>query len=197
MGVNPPMPGEMEDPATLDALLVWLGQGQYDGATRYEEIRRRLIYLFTCRGCHTPEDLADETLDRTALAINKPGFQYQGDPVAYLHGVAQNILHEWLRKQRRFIQEPISGDVADKRSWRVEQSDREILSSCLENCLMKLQPEKRQVLLRYYQNDKGAKIRDRKDLAGEVGSNALRIQLFRLRKQVRHCVERCVRQHEM
>jgi len=193
------MPREMEDPAILDALLVWLGQGRYDGAIRYEEMRRRLICLFSCRGCHTPEDLADETIDRTALAITRPDFQFHGDPAAYFHGVAQNVLHEWFRKQRRVSQEPISGDVADWRSRRIDLGDREIIASCLENCLMKLPTEKRQILLRYYQNDSGAKIRDRKDLAGEagMGSNALRIQLFRLRKQVRHCVERCTRQREM
>lgn len=192
------MPREMEDPATLDALLVWLGQGQYDGAIRYEEIRRRLIFLFSCRGCHTPEDLADETIDRTALAIVRPDFQYHGDPAAFFHGVAQNVLHEWVRKQKRMTQNAIVDDVADPRSWH-GQLAREIRSSCLDNCLMKLSPEKRQLLLRYYQNDKAAKIRDRRDLAGEtgMGTNALRIQLFRLRKQLRQCVSRCIKQHEM
>lgn len=193
------MAHEMDNPATLDALLVWLGQGKYDGALKYEEIRRRLIYIFTCRGCHTPEELADETIDRTALAIARPGFQYQGDPTAYFYGVAQNIHHEWLRRELPHLQEPITGDLPDRHPWSLELGTAEILASCLEKCLLKLPAERRQILLRYYRNEKGTKIKNRKDLADQngVGANALRIQLFRLRNQVRNCVRRCVRQSEM
>jgi hypothetical protein len=64
----------MESPEVMQAFLLWLGEDQSSGARRYEEIRRKLILLFRWRGCYTPEELADETIDRTARAVLKPDF---------------------------------------------------------------------------------------------------------------------------
>ena len=87
----------MESPEVMQAFLQWLGPDQSSGARRYEEIRRNLILLFRWRGCYIAEELADETIDRTARAVLKPGFQYQGDQVLYFRGVARNVFLEWLR----------------------------------------------------------------------------------------------------
>src|ERR1700749_235106 len=98
----------MESPDGMQAFLLWLGKDQVAGARKYEEIRRKLIQLFQWRGCYVPEELADETIDRTAKAVLGPDFHYQGDQVLYFRAVARNVFLEWLRKERRFPTDSIS-----------------------------------------------------------------------------------------
>ena len=56
---------------SFDRLLAWLGPGPEEAGRRYEEIRRSLIKIFTCRGCHEPEDMADETINRVVASLWK------------------------------------------------------------------------------------------------------------------------------
>jgi len=177
---------EMETPEVMDDFLLWLGN--------YKEIRKRLILLFRYRGCHVPEELADETIDRTARAVQKPDFQYSGEPAAYLRGVARNVHREWLRKERRLRTEPIpEGRSEPAAPANLENENDELLKTCLERCLSTLPPAKRTLLLRYYQSDKREKIDGRQLIAKElgIGLSVLRVQVFRLRNALRECVEKC------
>lgn len=184
---------------TFAAFLQWLGQNRAAGERKYEEVRQKLILLFRCRGCPFPEELADRTIDRTAQAVLKQGFVYEGDPVAYFRGVAHNVYLEWLREERRFPKEPFLEDHIDHRDAKSPGNDAERMSTCLEHCLKQLPHGKGNLLLRYYRNDKRAKIDERQSLAEEegIGLNALRIQVFRLRNLVRSCVEPCMAKDEM
>lgn len=189
----------MENKEALECLLAWLGPDGVSGARKYEEVRERLIRLFRFRGCQSPEDLADETIDRVARAAMKADFRLEGTPIAYFRGVARNVHLEWLRTQRRFVKEPI-GDVHTQLPWgRATVEDEEIMADYLERCLELLSTEKRTLLLRYYECDKRAKIDTRKALAEQegMGLNALRIQVFRLRNTVRECVERRIHTGEI
>ena len=184
----------MDNPEELNKLLLWLGGNTTLGARKYEEVRAKLILLFRFRGCSTPEELADETIDRTARALLKPGFSFEGNPIVYFRGVAKNVYLESLRQNRRFVQEPIEGIAESYVRPEIDSSETEKLSSCLERCLDKLPSDKRLLLLNYYQGEKGSKINRRQVLAEEGGGgmNALRIQVFRLRKIVRNCVATCI-----
>jgi len=189
----------METPADLDNLLLWLGQDTATGARQYVEMRQKLVALFEFRGCDASEDLADETLDRTARAILKPGFVFEGNPLAYLRGVARNVYRESLRENRPLSQESLP-EIADKVARRpTSESGIESLHACLDRCLAQLPGEKRTLLLRYYQGEQSSKIDGRFRLAQQerVGLNTLRIQLCRLRKVVRQCVEKCTKAQEM
>jgi DNA-directed RNA polymerase specialized sigma24 family protein len=189
----------MESREDLNRLLLWLGEDTTVGARKYEEVRGKLIFLFRSRGCSAPEELADETIDRTARAISRPGFSFEGRPIAYFRGVARNVHLESLRQNRRFIQEPIEWVAEQKVLPEDEDSNTEECSECLEKCLGKLPDEKRMLLLNYYEGERRSKIAGRQHLAdvSGTGMNALRIQVHRLRKIVRSCVERCVRAYEM
>lgn len=189
----------MESPEALDSFLLWLGRNKASGAQKYEEVRQKLILLFRFRGCSDAEGLADETIDRTARALLKREFTYEGDPMAYFRGVARNVYFESQRRQRVFSQEPISEAHPELAAPEIQPLDAEIRSLCLERCLSALKPAQRVLLLRYYRNDKKAKIDDRQSLAEKegIGLNALRIQVFRLRNTVRHCVEKCLSRDEM
>jgi len=189
----------MESPADLNNLLLWLGQDTATGARQYVEMRQKLVAFFEFRGCQAPEDLADETLDRTARAIIKPGFAFVGTPIAYLRGVARNVYLESRRKPRIISQETLP-ELTDAVPQRPSNdSGIEPLYACLDQCLAQLPSDKRLLLLRYYQGEKSAKVDRRSNMAQQegIGLNTLRIQLFRLRKVVRQCVENCTKAKEM
>src|SRR5689334_8976445 len=59
------------DQTKFEKLLVWLNADRDKAGQKYESIRQRLIYIFRQRGCSTPEDLADETIDRVIQKIEK------------------------------------------------------------------------------------------------------------------------------
>ncbi len=189
----------MESPEVMQALLLWLGEDETSGARKYEEIRRKLILLFRYRGCHIPEELADDTIDRTARAMLNPDFHYQGDPTAYFRGVARNVYLEWLRKERRLPTDPISEAKLELPAPVDSSGTDDLLQGCLERCLNAIPPAKKKLLIRYYRSDKRAKIDGRQLLAEElgIGLNALRIQVFRLRNAMRECVEKCTAKGEI
>jgi DNA-directed RNA polymerase specialized sigma24 family protein len=183
----------MESPEVMQSLLLWLGADESSGAKKYEEIRRKLIILFRYRGCHIPEELADETLDRTARALLKPDFNHHIEPIAYCRGVARNVLLEWLRKERSHHTESISETNFELPAPTGGSAKQEGIHDCLDRCLNALAPPKKSLLIRYYVSEKRGKIDGRLLLAQElgIGLNALRIQVFRLRNSMRNCVEKC------
>jgi DNA-directed RNA polymerase specialized sigma24 family protein len=185
----------MESPEAFEAFLLWLGQDHASGAQEYEEVRNKLILLFKCRGCPIPDELADITIDRTAMVVQRPDFAYAGDPKAFFRGVARNVYLEWCRKQRKFATQPIEDADLKLRAPETQDGDAEDLSFRLERCLDELPAAKRSLLLSYYQSNKRAKIDARQLLAERegIGLNALRIQIFRLRNTVRQCMERHLR----
>ena len=68
---------------SFDSLLAWLDADRERAGRRYEEIRRRLIKILACRGCHDPEDLADEAINRVAGKVGEVAKDYSGDPALY------------------------------------------------------------------------------------------------------------------
>jgi RNA polymerase sigma factor (sigma-70 family) len=189
----------METKEDLNRLLLWLGEDTVVGARKYEEIRRKLVVLFRMRGCSASEELTDETIDRTARALLKPEFSFEGSPIAYFRGVARNVYLEWLRRERRMIQEPIEDSNEPAVQPGTDDPQLEKRFACLDRCLERLPEERRELLLSYYQGEKRSKIHQRQQLAAAEGAgmNALRLQVFRMRRIVRTCVETCIRHHEM
>jgi DNA-directed RNA polymerase specialized sigma24 family protein len=168
----------------FDSLLDWLDPNRDMAGQKYEDIRRRLVKIFGCRGCAEPEDLADETINRvtTKLATIESGFV--GDPGRYFYGVANKVHLEYRRrKPAPETPPPTSYD---------ENIEREF--ECLERCMQKLTVENRKLVIEYYQDERQAKIDHRKGLAEHLGIaiNALRIRAFRIRAALQECVTNCV-----
>ena len=55
----------------FDALLKWLDSDREQAAMKYEDIRKRLIKIFTGRDCVEAEDLADETINRVVSKLDE------------------------------------------------------------------------------------------------------------------------------
>ena len=171
----------------FDQLLSWLNPDREGAGRKYEEIRRRLIKIFTCRGCLTPEDLADDTINRVARKVPEIAPSYVGDPALYFLGVAHNVCLEHFRRKP----EPEPPPQPDE-SERKEQMDE-----CLEHCMQRLTPKSRELILEYYRAE-DSKIDHRKELAQQLGIalNALRIQACRIRANLQQCVFECLKQAE-
>ena len=169
---------------SFDALLNWLDPRREQAGVKYEDIRLRLIKIFTCRGCLEPEDLADETINRVSKKLPDIKDSYEGDPTRYFYGVANKVHLEYVRRKPQPIP-PVVPDNADEIEKEYE---------CLEKCIEKLRPEHRGLVLDYYQEEKRTRIDRRKKLADQLGIalNALRIRAHRIRVSLYQCVQNCV-----
>ena len=181
----------------FDRLLDWLDADRDRAGRKYESIRLRLIKIFTCRGCHQAEELADETINRVVARVVELASGYQGDPALYFYGVSQKVHLEYLRKAHsQPLNLPLATEISQNNQTIDLTSDIEPEYECLERCLEQLPPDNRDLVLRYYQQERKAKIEHRKSLATELGIavNALRIRAHRIRLVLQRCVRDCIEQ---
>ncbi len=186
------------DETAFERLLAWLDPERERAGRRYEDIRLRLIKIFTCRGCRESEDLADETINRVARRLAEIADTYEGDQALYFYGVAQKVYLEHVRKRPA----PAASAAAPPapfnpaRPWRMEEelveSEREY--ECLDRCMNELSEESRDLMIEYYREEGRKKIENRKRLAArlDIGLNALRIRACRIREALYRCVSACV-----
>ena len=83
----------------FDALLKWLDSDREQAAMKYEDIRKRLIKIFTGRDCVEAEDLADETINRVISKLDELGTEFEGDRGRYFFGVANKVYLEYKRRK--------------------------------------------------------------------------------------------------
>ena len=170
----------------FEALLQWLAPDREEAGKRYEDIRRRLIRIFGCRGCTEPDILADEAINRVARKVDQLAATYEGDPALYFYGVANKIHLEELKKVKRQVTE-----------WHEpKEDDCDAEFECLERCMDKLTGNSRELVLKYYDHEKDAKIEQRRHLAEtlNIGLNALRIRAHRIRIVLYRCITGCLDQ---
>lgn len=172
----------------LDGLLAWLDPDRERAGAKYEAIRTRLVKIFTCRGCAEAEDLADETINRVISKLAEVVNGYLGDPALFFYGVAKRVHQEYERKKVKLV-------VALPPPPVVQQDDLEEEYECLEKCMQAIPQSQRELVLQYYQEDKRAKINNRKQLADklDIAVNALRIRAHRIRTALHQCVEACLK----
>jgi DNA-directed RNA polymerase specialized sigma24 family protein len=171
-------------PENFDTFLAWLDSDRDEAGKEYELIRRRLIKIFASRGCRWPEDLADETINRVIFKIGEISKGYCGDPGRYCGGVARHVFQEYAR---RYPPVPAVPET-------VPPATRERELQCLEGCLDGIPENLRTIILRYYEGEKRARIRNRERLARDMSTeiNALRIRVCRIRSVLKQCVSDCL-----
>lgn len=177
----------------FDSLLGWLHPDRARAAEKYEEIRKSLIKVFSWRGYHDAEDLADEVVNRVIPKVKIIAGNYVGDPALYFYGVAKKVLREC---ERRDPPKPLTPDmnVPEAPAPSDEPDGGTRLRECLRRCLRELEPEDRMLILSYYQKSKQEKIDYRKTIAEQlgVGPNALRVRVYRIRASLKACTKRCL-----
>ena len=175
----------------FDRLLDSLGPDRDTAGDRYLEIRRNLVRLFEWRGCSTPDEYADETINRCARKIGE-GEEIR-DVATYCIGIARMVLREMSRDRSRQVR-PLE-EAPEPRATTVEpESDPEGRVECLRGCLGQLSPDTRNLILHYYQGDKGDKIKHRKSLTELLGipASTLRMRALRVRERLQLCAESCM-----
>ena len=170
----------------FDALLASLGPDRDIAADRYLRIRRDLVRLFEWRGCATPDEYADETMNRCARKISQ-GEQIR-DIKTYSIGVARMLIREMSRqrcRQARPLDETPEPASAEPESG----SELEDRIEALRQSLDELSQDDRFLILNYYQGDKGEKIKTRKMLSElfGLGSSTLRMRALRIREKLQSC----------
>jgi DNA-directed RNA polymerase specialized sigma24 family protein len=184
-------PGRYQtDREAFDRFLRILNPDRERAGEQYETIRRKLFKYFQWRECPFPEDYADEVLRRMIGKIAQ-GEDIQ-NPSTYCYGVARLVFlegHKERARERAAVDELSRPESISQR----DPGSAEALT-CLDRCLGNLPPENSQLILRYYEDERGAKIESRQRLAEELAIplNALRIRALRIREKLEHCVQGCV-----
>jgi RNA polymerase sigma factor (sigma-70 family) len=168
---------------TFDRLLTLLGPDSEAAGQRYEAIRGRLIGMFRARRCVFAEDLADATFERVAQKLAYLTDSFTGDSSLYIYGVAKKI---YLEYQRKNSAAPLNTDFFHQPSS--DNEDLENLMLRLDEALSAIPKSDRDLILSYYSGSKRNKIIQRRALAQQfgLGPNALRLRVFRIRKQIRN-----------
>lgn len=171
-------------------LLARLGGDEQSAGEAYESLRRTLVAFFRWRRAATPDECADDTLDRLAAKLA------EGVPVEdvrrFARGIARLVLLEhWRDPATRG--EPLDDTVprAPSPSPAAREEQRH---ACLERCLAELPADGRSLILSYYVSEGRARIDSRKRLAAElrVSERALRNRAQRLRDRLEACLAGCL-----
>jgi DNA-directed RNA polymerase specialized sigma24 family protein len=192
------------NPGAFRQFLNWLDEGVDSGGERYLEMRGRLARYFDRRNCRSPDEMADETLNRVARKLEERGEIVGASPARYCFIVAKFVLLEFGRRiehhQTSLDDDQSAGrvmpDLALPSRTDVVEVAKEKLLDCLERCLGKLPPADRELILEYYRGERRAKIEHRSRLAASSGltMNALSIRACRIRNKLETCVDACAMQ---
>ena len=175
----------------FEKLLQCFSPDREEAGKLFLRMRIKLMRFFEFRGCSSPDELVDEVVNRVARRLS------EGEIIFNLNGyffeVARLVFMESVRDPARtFISldeapHPPMPDLPD------EAEEREARLRCLDHCLERLTTLNRTLILTYYQDERRAKINQRKHLADGLGIplNALRIRAHRIRGFLESCVVDC------
>ena len=190
---------------SFDLLLAQLDRDRESAGEKYQNVRKKLMNFFRWRGCTTPEDYADRTIDRVARRIEEGAEITARDPYLYFHGVAVNVLREhWKKAEKENTgsleqlpswQTP-GEDPHEKREQETEALQNELRLECLNGCVTALPKTHLDLITQYHQGEGGDRIARRTALASNLGIrlNALRIRAYRVRGDLEKCVVNCVQE---
>jgi RNA polymerase sigma factor (sigma-70 family) len=194
--------GWVLDQAAFEGLLARFDSDSERAGEKYELIRCAIVKFFECRGCSSPHDLADETINRVARKIAAGAEVAEHSLSSFFYGVARNVYREQLRKPDNLTSHidsisTLNHPLEDPEESRRRESDRlrsEKRLECLEECIGSLQEADRELILSYY--DGAAKIESRKQMAESLGIslNGLRIRVHRIREKLERRITACLRQ---
>jgi DNA-directed RNA polymerase specialized sigma24 family protein len=176
----------------FDALLSWLDSDRENAGKLYEKIRKGLINFFYFKGCADGESLADETINRVTAKIKTLDLSTDNKPITIFYGFAANIFHEELKKRHREI------PLEDKFFTKDEVYDQKKFD-CLESCLQTIPKADRDLAIHYYLKSKSDKFEHRRIIAEnlQISLASLHAKLFQIRKNLRKCIEECVRKKSL
>ena len=193
-----PETSEHHDRTDLNRLLMRLDSEPANAWEKYRGLRCRLVKFFEWNQCASPEELADEVLDRVS---RKPQDEEIRDVTEFVIGVARNLRLEAYKKSQRVshIEDWPGGQesLADPRDHEheiVADLDQQSRLACLRECLENMKLADRELALDYYSAQEEKQKVHRQKLASAVGITmiSLRVRANRLREKLEQCVSRCL-----
>jgi len=180
-----PPPATEED---FSSFLAWLHPDPEIAATLYLELHEKLHFFFAARRCLHSDELADRTIDRCIQKLREDETLAGKNAVWYAKSVAIFIEKEYWAAPRF---QPLDFEPVCAASEGEKQG---VLGECLQQCLNRLPPEERNLILDYYEHEKSDKIQDRRGAANllDKSPGALRIKMFRIRRKLAAWVEGCL-----
>ena len=185
-------------PEAFGNFLAWLDEGVNSDGRKYLEMRARLIAYFDRKNCLSPDELADETLNRVARRLEEEGAIETETPAKYCYITAKFVFLESLRhKEKNNVSfDDVLYQKHDQKAAATKSDEMEVREKmlvCLEECANKLEAVNREIIFGYYQGEERIKIENRRALAKklEVSVNALSIRACRIREKLESCVKNC------
>jgi|ERR1700754_888910 len=166
----------------FEALLFRLEPELSDSDRRYQQLRQKMIKFFVWRRCEDPDGLADETISRTVKNLSTGEEIRAENPYSYIYAIAKHVFMEYIREKKK--RELLVSNVTDH-----QQSVPDALPECRTECLKKLPEDKRFLMLRYYIGEEN---RDALAISLKLSLNALRLQVYRLKQELRDCEKKCL-----
>ena len=174
----------------FDCLLGALHDDRERAAERYERLRAKLIKFFEWERCESPEECADETINRVAKRVSEG--ERPANAERYFYGVARMLVRESeaaAKRKARVLEELGREPAAD-------EEDPEIAAAleCLEACLRGMPQEQSDFIIEYYEGDHRRRIETRRRMALrlQLPVNAVRNRALRLREKMESCVRTCL-----
>jgi DNA-directed RNA polymerase specialized sigma24 family protein len=174
----------------FDLLLARLDPDRDTAGEKYETVRRKLVKFLGWWGSDSPEDHADETINRVTRKLLAS--EEIVDINNYFVGVARLVFLEHVKERVRngeaiaaLARNPASDEHPELREARFD---------CYERCLHGLPKANRDLVMEYYQASGPSKAALRQELAERMGIqlNLLRIRAFRIRNTLKDCVRDCL-----
>ena len=181
-------------PETFERLMNWLHPNREEAGEEYQRIRTLLVRKFQALGYHSPDDLADATMDRGGEKLTPERIcNWVGAKERYFYRVGYYILQEAKEKDLREPQMPDGLDATEP-----EKEDVETESQCLERCMHKLTAMDSDLIRKYYRGEKAIKKKNRVQLALDLNIDlpSLRVRALRIRAQLRKCINKCLQEAE-
>jgi DNA-directed RNA polymerase specialized sigma24 family protein len=167
----------------FEALLLRLEPHFPDTEKRYKQLRTKMLKFFVWRRSEDPEGLADETISRALYNISTGEEIYSDNPYSYIYGIARYVFMEYIRDKKK--NEALTSTLTEQPTNTLQD-----WQDCRKECLQKLAPDKRKLLEQYYTEEES---REDIALALDISLNALRLQIHRIKQELRACQEECVK----
>lgn len=178
---------------SFDRLLLALDADRDRAGEKYLLIRRNLVRFFAGRGFHEAETHSDEALNRVAKKLIESEIE---DVSQYVYGVARMLILELykVREKENRVAKQIPTESFPQ-AEADEQAEIEQKLRCLNQCLLELPDENREIIVQYYHGEKRNKIENRQRLAQalDIPQNALRSRAVRLREKLEDCILSCLK----
>jgi DNA-directed RNA polymerase specialized sigma24 family protein len=190
------MPPELTREA-FSRLTAWLHPDPARAGEHYERLRRTLVDFFRWRDDWSPEDLADDVLNRIASQLER-GTEIRYSR-AYACEVARRVhLEQRQRPDRRTVPldtqpDPEAHDGDPYSVIERDRAERDLARRCAyaQRCLDALPQDSRALFLAYHHGQGRRRIDARRALAARHGlsMNALRIRVCRIADALSACVD--------